>query len=403
MVSAACEFLAGQGFDLCAVVSSASYQAGEAVRSAWESFRAFANDWRQTLDPVIWAVASILALVPGTVALVKWRYYRRSQLQPRIEDFLKEEEERLSDAKERTVRMTARGALGASIGWRSPNRPIKYPIFAEPRLVRAMRQLGWIGGLRLGKLDQADRNISLALEKIALQKQRAEQYMAQHRRQELAALLLRGAIAASKASKIKNSADAVEENRKALSFFRNAREINPNDKQAIEYAAHQHRVLGELNEALEGYRSLQELAVGIDPEDAEVLARAWRYEGEILEAQHELTGVQQRLVDARQHLEHARDNIASSARDTLDHAAILEVLGRVLEKLGRSTLPARPYEQAEGIYTLLQEKREFRPEARAGLKRVRAALERIHGGTGPDDDGGGKAPADSVPDPTSRA
>jgi hypothetical protein len=43
---------------------------------------------RKILDPIVWIVGSILALVPGSFAIYKWWYYHESRLPQRLSEFL---------------------------------------------------------------------------------------------------------------------------------------------------------------------------------------------------------------------------------------------------------------------------------------------------------------------------
>jgi hypothetical protein len=59
------------------------------ITEQWADFTLKVEAVRKVLDPVIWIVGSVLAIVPGSYVIYKWWYYRESRLPDRLADFLK--------------------------------------------------------------------------------------------------------------------------------------------------------------------------------------------------------------------------------------------------------------------------------------------------------------------------
>ena len=59
------------------------------LKNGWGTVSTRVENARKVVEPVMWVAGSILALVPGTVAIYKWIYYRYSRLPYRFDDMLK--------------------------------------------------------------------------------------------------------------------------------------------------------------------------------------------------------------------------------------------------------------------------------------------------------------------------
>jgi tetratricopeptide (TPR) repeat protein len=317
---------------------------------------------RKVLDPAIWIVGSVLALVPGSYAIYKWWYYRESRLPDRLADFLKEEDERLH---------TARNVLFRNFERPSLSKPFDAPIFLEPSMKAAMRRLKWLNWWNWRVLPNADQNLEAALEEIESQMSFWEKQHAHYKRQEAAAYLLRGAIAAGGPTK--------EDNKRALGYFQKALAIDDSDIEALEYAAHQRRVLGDIDDALADYDRLARLTNKPGAEFASVRIKALRYAGEMCEKKYDKERVRSNLDKAKDRLEQALDDLLAHARGELDHAAIHEVLGRVEDKRGTINLPIQNLEAAQAMYRALIVEGRGLTEAEAGLVRVSDLLRQIEG------------------------
>jgi tetratricopeptide (TPR) repeat protein len=324
---------------------------------------------RKVLDPVIWIVGSVLALVPGSYAIYKWWYYRESRLPDRLADFLKDDEKRLH---------TARNVLFRNFERPTHSKSAAAPIFLEPSMKAAMRRLNWSSWWSWRALPSADHNLGVALKEIESQMELWEKQHAHYKRQEAAAYLLRGAIAAG--------AGSAEDHKRALDYFLKALAIDGNDIEALEYAAHQCRVLGEIDEALANYDRLAELTDKPGTDFASVRAKALHYAGEMCEKKYDKDGVYNNLNRARNRLRQALEILPVQARGELDHAATHEVLGRVEDKRGTTNLPVGNLQAAQAMYRDLIRQERDAAEADAGLVRVSDLLRQIDARNREDDD-----------------
>jgi hypothetical protein len=315
---------------------------------------------RKVLDPVVWIVGSLLALVPGSFAIYKWWYYHESRLPLRLAEFLEKEEARLH---------TARNVLLKHIERPSLAKTFTAPIFLAPSLKEAMRNMKLARWWNVWALPSADKSLETALSEIEKQMEFWESQHAHYKRQEAAALLLRGAIAAGKGT--------AEDNKAALGYFLKALAIDESDIEALEYAAHQRRVLGELDEALADYEQLARLTNKPGAEAAEVRIRALRYQGEIYEKKFDRDDVRRNLDKGKERLEKALDELPVEIRRELDHAAIHEVLGRIEDKRRTKNLPSDNYRAAKNIYNDLIVRKRDLAEAEAGRERVEKCLKEL--------------------------
>jgi tetratricopeptide (TPR) repeat protein len=315
---------------------------------------------RKVLDPVVWIVGSILALVPGSFAIYKWWYYHESRLPQRLSEFLAKEEIRLR---------TARNVLLKSIERPSLAKRFTAPIFLAPSLKEAMRNMRLARWWNVWVLASAEKSLETALAEIEKQMKFWDDQQAHYKRQEAAALLLRGAIAAGKGT--------VEDNKAALGYFLKALAIDESDVEALEYAAHQRRILGELDDALADYERLARLTKKPGAEAAEMRIRALRYQGEIYEKMFEKDGVRQDLAKGKNCLEIALKEMPAELRGELHHASIHEVLGRIEDKRGTKNLPSDNYRAAKDIYNDLIVRKRDLLEAEAGRERVQRLLREL--------------------------
>ena len=265
---------------------------------------------------------------------------------------LEKEEQRLRTAREHLLK---------ALNQPSPVKSFTAPIFVVPTLGRTLRKLKW-SLLRNGRgLKQADESLEGTLTEIEQQMRYWADKHANYRRQQATAYMLRGAIAAANASRrsIKDSKDL---NLAALNFFKQALDIDPNDRQALEYAAHQQRIFEYLDEAQANYEVLLRLTEGPETDDALIRMRAHRYIGEILEKKHEKTGVAQRLSEATTALNSALQHVPVPARDGLEHAYICRTLASVQAKRGQVGWLSTA-RNAERMFLMLGQRRDHKREA----------------------------------------
>lgn len=337
----------------------------DALKFWWIDVSAEFELWRRTLDPAIWLLSSLLAMVPGGFVIYKWWNYRNSRLPERLALMLAKDEVRL--------REHARAALLQAVENPSAARAVvSPPIFAVPALKTCIRNIGWAGWINPFPFETADKELGDAIAEIEERLKFCEKSRADCRRQEATAYLVKGAIAAARAKQKASSKELSDRlDRDALNYFLRALEIDQNDTEALEYLAHQHRILGQHDLALSSFQRLAELTKNSGGESNLTTAKAYRHIGEILEKQHESSGVLRRLEKAKDFLEKALLALPPSARGQLDHAAIYEVTGRVEEKRGTTNLPLQNYLAAFAMYNALVEKNPDALEAKLGADRMK--------------------------------
>lgn len=338
--------------------------------------------WKPVVDPFIWFFGSLLAIIPGSFAIHKWLYYGRTRLPQRYEEMLRVEEKRLHDA---------RTALRQQIERPESITPFKAPIFLEPALKDALASLRWFRLWQRKDLGTADRKLEVAIGEIRNRLEEWENHRAHQLRQKAAAHLLRGAIAAANAEKArKRGEDSDQHSRDALSHFLAAVAVHDADVEALEYAAHQHRLLGEIDEAIALYARMTEHASGPEPEMALSRMRALRYHGEMLERKYDATNKKTHLDAGKALLETALKNMPQAAKGELLEAFTRRWLGSTEDKRNTATLWSAEYDKAERIFLDLIRRGRHRQEAEAGLAEVvrlrEAAIARRAAGPGPDID-----------------
>lgn len=348
--------------------------------SAWPELLAILNSWleqlgkwwarlavsfenaRKTVEPVMWVVGSILALVPGSFALYKWVYYRYSRLPERLDDMLLKEERRLRVARDRLLAVIERP---------SPIKPFTAPIFVVPSLARAMRSMKWTRWRNGKSFANADESLETALAEIDGQLRFWGEKRANYDRQRATAYLLKGAIAAANGAKTRASGkDGAEHARIALDYFLKALEIDSSDHQALEYVAHQQRVLGLIDEAIANYLKLESVTNKPEPEMVLIRMRALRYTGELLEKKYDTTDVKVRLGEASANLREALRIVPPRVRDDLDHAFVHRYMASVEAKRGTQGWQVHA-ESAERMFLELIRRKRNTLEAEAGLADVR--------------------------------
>jgi tetratricopeptide (TPR) repeat protein len=240
-----------------------------------------------------------------------------------------------------------------------------------------MRKMKWARWPNGKGLASADENLEAALTEIDTQLRYWGEKHSNYNRQRATAYLLRGAICAANGTKKRaNGKDASEHNRIALDFFEKALEIDPNDHHALEYTAHQQRILGMVEEALGTYKQLEGVANRPEPEFILVRMRALRFLGELYERRYDTTNVKARLQDAQDALREALKIVPAVARDDLDHAFIHRALASVEWKKG-SQLWQNHISAAERMFLELIRRKRSTKEAEAGLADVRKLGEEI--------------------------
>ena len=197
----------------------------------------------------------------------------------RLGDYLAREERRLADARKQLRLIIERPNV---------DRQFREPIFLEPPLKRAVRELGWGSyflGPQLGYVSfQLDSSISQLDRQVKLSRDHHR-----HLECQLAtAHLLKGAMHVAEASTAKQQN---KDNRSmvssALNHFECALAVDGNDYEALEYAGHMHLALKQDQDA----EVLLDRLVDLTSKDVKSLtrARAYRYKSD-LEAFRTRTG-----------------------------------------------------------------------------------------------------------------
>ncbi len=337
-----------------------------AIADAWQSTRTVLEVWKQELDPVIWIVSALLALIPGSFAIYKWWTYRNSRLPQRLKEMLEKEEGRLK---------TVRSELLSAVIRPSSTQVVAAPLFAEPQMLTTIRKLNWARWWRPRPFQAVEAELELALVEMEQQQKFCEQRSELYRSQEATAYLLKGAIASSRATRTDvNSPEQERLNRSALNHFSRALEMEPDNLEILEYVAHQHRALGDVDLALSAYQQLAQQSLGTDRGHRLYRSRALLFLAEMLEKQHDRTQVVARLIEARQNLEDALCELPVDQRGQLHHAAIHEAMARVCQKLGRGALLQRHAQSALAIYSQLAAHEPEKSDAEAGKQRMIRSL-----------------------------
>lgn len=345
----------------------------DAISTQLDSVSAWIASIKKTVEPILWLLGSFLALVPGSIAIYKWIYYRYSRLPERLDDMLELEERRLKDARAHLLRIIERPR---------PHKDFKTPIFVVPALGRALRQMKWAKWKSGRNLNPAINSLDSALDDLDRQLKYWDGKHANFLRQQATAYLLKGAIAAANGANRKkvNGKDGLEHNREALVCFLKALDIDASDHEALEYAAHQQRILGMVDEAYESYKALEAMTAKPGPEFAIIRVRALRYMGEMLEKKFDMSNIQLRLTEAKAKLSQALSIVPTIARDELDHAFVHRALAGV--ELKRRPNPSLSFAEgqcvsAERIFLELVRRRKDTEEAEAGLAEVRQIKDAI--------------------------
>lgn len=337
----------------------------------WEVARQTVSGWKQEFDPFIWLLGSVLAMIPGTFVIYKWWHYRNSRLPERLNELLAKEELRLREARSALLKVVKHPtAVRASVA---------APYFVVPALKQTVRNCNWAGWLSPFPFATAERELELALVEIEHQLDFCEKSRADTRRQEATAYVVKGAIAAARASRSSvTPQDFDHHNRVALNHFMRALEIDQNDIEALEYAAHQYRILDQHELALSSYARLISLTSNGNSDLQLVAARAHRYRAEIYEKKHALTKIGARLSDAKDCLREALAMLPDGARGQIDDASIHEVLGRIEKAIGATTLPGTHFGAALSIYGEIKQKDPTNQDAIDGHARVEMELREFY-------------------------
>jgi hypothetical protein len=329
----------------------------------WAFGADFVAAYYQLFDRIGKALAPIVAIASGGYAIYQKWYYAGRNMHLRLEEFLALEETRLADAAKK---------LDAGAMRPGPARPFKSPIFDDASLRAALREMGWGAPtwttLHWSRTRRAEQEVQRAAtelqEQLAVWDQRKRDY--QHRLVQ--AYLVKGALAAARAAKIKEAGgDEREENQAALTAFETAIGVDPASPEplSMEFAAHQRVRLGDYSGGSGDFDRLLNLPANENKPAAR--ARALKFQAEILEfgngAQPNVNNATQLLNEAINLLPPQRTHV-----DVLDAAELQEMQGRVRSKRPNADWDGaalNSFTTSEGLYLQIKS-----PEAAAALNRI---------------------------------
>jgi tetratricopeptide (TPR) repeat protein len=226
--------------------------------------------------------------------------------------------------------------------------------------------------MKWGKRPKADESLEATLEELQKQLNSWDGQKREYELRKAQACLLKGAIAAARAAK-KSGGDSRKDNVEALGYFQEAFDLSQKtDVEALEYIGHQQVRLGDHDPALDTFQQLAAMVPG--PELSLLRARALKFQAEVHECRSQPNYTRANVV--------LLGAVAVLPPDAalLDKAEIHEMHGRVREKAGIG-LATQSYTEAERFYQRIVDGSKSNDEevaaARAGLTRVRGALQRI--------------------------
>ncbi len=231
-----------------------------------------AADWYQdAIEGPSKLIAPAITIASGSYAIYKAYAYAESRLHYRLGDYIQREEKRLRDARKQLRLIIERPSV---------ERRFREPIFLEPALKRAVRDLGW-GSWFLGpQLGYVSYQLDTSITRLERQVKLSERNH-RHTVQQLAtAHMLRGAMDVADAAKAREkSQDGRLAINSALNHFQSALDVDDDDCEALEYAAHMHLCLKQDGEAEARLDRLLEVTSG----EVRSLSRArgYRYMSDI--------------------------------------------------------------------------------------------------------------------------
>lgn len=211
---------------------------------------------RETFVENIQAIIGVLGFSFG---VWRWWYFREKVLHKRLKKYLREQDQRLTDAQSYVV-----DALYRPGG----KRFYAEPLFAVSPLRRVLRRKNWESVLNVKSIETgAERLLDKALRRIESRLEAADQQLRSYRKQQASAHILKGAIASARAPNKRFVASRTQLDTIALNEFRTALQVAGHERDARTklFEAKQLRKLGYVNEAEEAFRIVEEFA-DADPE-----------------------------------------------------------------------------------------------------------------------------------------
>jgi tetratricopeptide (TPR) repeat protein len=315
--------------------------------------------YHDSLDGIAKLLAPLITLATGSYAFYKWYAYSESQLQFRLSNFLKREDERLSGA---------RPALRSTIERPGSSTSFQSPVFLSPALERAVTELGWGSYFRPPQLSYAEYQLDKSILQLEKQLEIWKTRQIYFSEQLSTAHLLKGAMLAGRASaaQLAGRNDRAEL-AAASNHFDAALHLRNDDLDALEYASHIRVQLGQFPEAQIKLDSL--LAATADQAKSLPRARGLRYQSHIL-----MNVAQPQRKRAKKLLKEPLVVLPNlHGEEWIEEAEIHECLGRAQLALRATNKAKAEFEIAKAIFEQIKT-----AEANKGAARVSELLEQLH-------------------------
>ena len=233
----------------------------------------YAEFWKTYPD----FLRDLIAAAAFCFGVWRWWRYREQILHKRLANYLVESDRRLADGQNYILKALRRPA---------PGHLFEDPLFAPAPLRSVLREKNWDRSPVAATVARsADLQLIETKDIIGRQLRTAGDQIGSLRKMSATASILRGAIAASLASR--SPARRCEMNNQALNHFRDALGIPGQEKNfvAMEFLAHQLRKLGHFSAAIIAYQDLETRASAIEDarEKAMTIAIAKRFQAEVLQ------------------------------------------------------------------------------------------------------------------------
>jgi hypothetical protein len=336
---------------------------GKTIGADWLSF--FVGRVRQgsiwyhdSLDESAKLLAPLITLITGSYAFYKWYAYSESQLQFRLNSFLKREDERLTGA---------RSILRSTVERPGASKSFQSPVFLTPALERAVVELGWGSYFMPPQFGYAEYQIDKSILQLEQQLDTWKTRQAYFIEQLSTAHLLKGAMLASHAAKAKQAGQNDRAQLTAASnHFDAALQLNKDDLDALEYASHMRVQLGQFQEAQSKLDAL--LAATSNQVKSLPRARGLRYQAHIY-----ANDLQPQRKRARKLLKEPLVVLPNlHGEEWIEEAEIHESLGRAQMALNAPNKGAAELEIAKAIFEQINT-----VEARQGAARVQEFLTQL--------------------------
>jgi hypothetical protein len=340
------------------------------LRDFWPLLAGFVAVYYDLFERVGKILAPFVAVASGGYAIYqKWHYAGRN-LHLRLQEFLQQEEKRLRAADDELDKNAERPG---------PARPFQSPIFPDGTLGPVLRKMAWgtptLTTLHWSRIRRAEREVQRASKELEEQLALWESRKKDYQRRLVQAHLVKGAMAAARAAKIKaRGRDDREHNQAALTEFERAMNVDPTQTEplALEFAAHQRVRLGDYSGAVQDFGKLAQWAETAS--NPMLRSRALKFQAEIHECRNES---QPNVHVATRLLNTAIQIFPTPLTQTeiIEAAELREAQGRIRSKESNfdwDDAALNSYTDAEGLYHQING-----PIAEAALKRIAVERARI--------------------------